>query len=304
MSVKILIVNYRSVRYLKRCLDSLEPFDDCEITVVDNGSGCDEVEQIQRHIASIQNVSLVTSPVNLGFGAGVNLAAQEAGVLPSDEVWVLNPDTTVDSEAAETLKTAIRAGKADIVSPLITSGPEDDPWIWFAGGGMNVRSGKSYHSLFGQPIAQAPKGEIHTDFVTGAAPMFRGDVWIGLGGFREDLFLYWEDAELSIRARAMGHRLMLVPQARVWHKEGGSGAQSNGLSATYYYYVQRNRLIVCGQGQRSVRIALVEGLLETTRLLLKPLVRERHDKLAKFIASSAGLVAGLRGETGQAAVQR
>ena len=300
MVLKVLIVNYKSVQYLTDCLRSLSSVKSCSITIVDNASGGEEVEQIRRLVAERSNILLVPSPQNLGFGAGVNLAARSAQIHPTDHVWVLNPDTIVDADAAVLLESALVSGKAEIVSPLILSGPRDNQKIWFAGGGLDMRTGRSYHSLFGRPVLEAPESESYSDFLTGAAPMFRGDTWEQLGGFREDLFLYWEDADLSIRARSIGVRMMLVPQARIWHKEGGSGGHGYGLSASYYYYVQRNRLIVCGGAQR-LRTAIVAGFPETIRLLLKPLLRERRQKWGKFRSSLAGVVAGIRGETGRAA---
>ena len=62
----------------------------------------------------------------------------------------------------------------------------------------------------------------HMSFVTGAAMMMHISTFELIGGFREDLFLYWEDVDLSLRAGRAGVRMELVPDARVWHAEGGS----------------------------------------------------------------------------------
>lgn len=302
MTLKIVIVNFRSVHYLRDCLTSLNSLIGCQITVLDNGSGNEEVVLLTELLASYPNARLVSSNENLGFGAGVNLAARSADIHEDDLVWVLNPDTTVARDAAAILEKSILEDRADIVSPLIASGPIEDERIWFAGGDIDMKRGRSYHLKHGRPLDEAPRFETSSGFITGAAPMFRGSVWLELGGFREDLFLYWEDADLSLRASALGQRLVMIPAARIWHREGGSSSQLSGLSPTYYYYAQRNRLVVCSEGLRRTKLAFIDGSLETARLLLKPLLRERDHRLRKFFASAAGLAAGLRGQTGRAAL--
>lgn len=299
LTLKILIVNYRSADYLRECLLSLNSLDDCQITILDNASGAAEVRVVRNILSDIPNACLVVSHTNLGFGAGVNLAAEAARITPNDIVWVLNPDTAVSVGAVDKLRQVIHEDRADIVSPLIVTGPRTEPRIWFAGGDVDTRRGTSVHFQHGARVDQCPAQEVESPFITGAAPMFKGSIWLELKGFREDLFLYWEDADLSLRANLLKFRLMLVPSAIVWHREGGSSDEGDGLSSTYYYYAQRNRLVVCSGASSRACLALGTGLLETSRLLLKPLVRERRDRLRKFAASTAGLVAGLRGETGR-----
>lgn len=301
LAIKVLIVNYRSASYLRECLRSLGPTDEIRVTLLDNASGSDDLKQIRSILSDFPEVSLITSETNLGFGAGVNLAARAAGIEDSDLVWVLNPDTSCEPGAAQALARVLEERRADVVSPLIVTGPRASPKIWFAGGSIDMRRGKSIHSGHGNPLEQAPVIETDVQFITGAAPMFHGSAWLKLGGFREDLFLYWEDVDISLRAKRLGLRLLMIPTARIWHREGGSSSEQDGLSATYYYYAQRNRLVVCAlePNGRSAAILAMRGMTETVRLLAKPLVRENNDRLAKFAASLAGLLAGLRGQVGR-----
>lgn len=124
----------------------------------------------------------------------------------------------------------------------------------------------------------------------------RGRTWRELDGFREDLFLYWEDADLSLRAAGQGKRLGLVGNAVIWHAEGGSGEDS-GHSVAFHYYMQRNRILVlrpvvglrrlvAGSGSRTVLRGLVRALQE-------PSGRGR-----KFAYSLIGLYDGIRGRSG------
>jgi GT2 family glycosyltransferase len=61
--------------------------------------------------------------------------------------------------------------------------------------------------------------------------------------FDEDLFAYVEDADWSLRARAAGLRLLVIPAARVRHKVSASTGGEGSPEAIYYSV--RNLLTVC-----------------------------------------------------------
>jgi GT2 family glycosyltransferase len=58
--------------------------------------------------------------------------------------------------------------------------------------------------------------EIEPDFISGAMMMFRREAYEKLRGFDERFFLYFEDCDITLRARALG-RAIYVPGARVTH---------------------------------------------------------------------------------------
>ncbi len=72
-----------------------------------------------------------------------------------------------------------------------------------------------------------------------------GSLWEALGGFDERYFLYWEDVDLSWRARGLGAQLLVVRDAVAVHDEGGTQQPSHQRerSASYYYFNIRNRLL-------------------------------------------------------------
>jgi GT2 family glycosyltransferase len=58
--------------------------------------------------------------------------------------------------------------------------------------------------------------EIEPEFMSGALMMFRRDTFERLRGFDERFFLYFEDCDITLRARRLG-RAVYVPSARVTH---------------------------------------------------------------------------------------
>ena len=134
-------------------------------------------------------------------------------------------------------------------------------------------------------------------FLSGAALMLTAGTFASLGGLREDLFLYWEDVDLSLAAAAAGLRMAVVLGAQVWHAEGASSRrEGDGGSAIYYRWTARNRIVVSSDHRvgRPWSLVLGPGSAETARLLARALVRERRGRTHKAAEVVAGTWAGLR----------
>lgn len=288
--IDVLIVNYNSADDLQTCLISLEGEPIRRIVIVDNNSANPDVAALRSFVADREKVLLVESPINLGFAGGVNLAFNSTNEVDDDVVWLLNPDTTVGKGASDTLLRALQQSPADVVSPIIRTGHGEFSAIWYAGGRINVGTGESF--LDATEPSSATSLSVPTDFVSGASLMTDRKTWRRLGGLREDLFLYWEDTDFSLRAKEAGLNLGLVPSASIWHRVGGSGDRS-GKSASYYYYMSRNRLWICGQYGSKFDILLRRGARATVRLLARA-SREEHAAVRKMFAVARGSVAGLR----------
>lgn len=75
----------------------------------------------------------------------------------------------------------------------------------------------------------------------GGACAIRREAWRTLGGFREDLFMYYEDTDLSWRLREHGWRVVYVREAVVRHEH----ASSAGTDSPMFIRVNtRNRILV------------------------------------------------------------
>src|SRR5687768_9098082 len=96
MDLSIIIVNWRSVEYLRLCISSIYKHTvgiSYEIVVIDNASG-DGVEDIIRN--EFPKVIFILSSHNIGFAKANNLAY----ALTSGDILVfLNPDTELNHNA-------------------------------------------------------------------------------------------------------------------------------------------------------------------------------------------------------------
>lgn len=299
-TVLVVVVNYNSSGYVADCIRSMDGEPVGRIVVVDNASRPQDREDLVRLLGADDRVTVVPSATNVGFAAGVNLGVRHLDPGDEDVVVVLNPDTRVADGALEALAHVLERGDFDVVSPVIYTGDEQ-PTVWFAGGRVDLRRGQTVHLGYGR-AGLLERGNAEVSFVTGAAPAMTGRTWRELGGFREDLFLYWEDADLSLRAAAQGRRLGVVGDAAIWHAEGGS-AEGPGRGVAYYYYMQRNRIIVLRPVVGLRRLLVGPGAWPVLRTTFRAL-QEPEGRWRKTSCSVIGLWDGIRGKTGQRSLPR
>lgn len=224
------------------CLRSLAAVEEpaLQTILVDNASSDGTVEAVR---AEFPEVEVLVNDANLGFAEGNNVGIRHA--LEGGAAWVLtlNNDVEVDPGFLRALlEEAERRPDAGALSPLILFGPPSE-LIWFAGASYDP--GRGYNGRqrgYGEP-AGAPYDQVwETDRICGAAMLVPRAVLEEVGVFDTELFAYYEDTDWSLRARAAGRRLYVVPAARIWHKVSRS---SGGESApATLYYGTRNALAV------------------------------------------------------------
>ena len=209
--ITLVIVNYNSRNVI---LNSLAPLKTLKnIIVVDNGSTDDSTELIK---SAYSHVRLLRLGVNRGFGAGVN-----QGVRASDTKYtlVISPDTEFTVGCLKRLyQEAESDNKAAILAPSLRV-PEYGPELWVKGFNESIHTKANF-------IAD---GNFCTWFISGAVMLMRNDYFNKIGGFDENIFLYLEDLDLSIRARAAGFSLIYVPEIEAIHLNSKSTTPTKRL---------------------------------------------------------------------------
>lgn len=211
-SVLVIVLNYRGQDVLLPCLASLLPTlgpqDTC--LVVDNGGEPALMDLVRQQLPTVR---ILSTGVNLGFARGMNVGLRIAHEEGFEAAWLLNNDVRVEPGALAALKRAQRdAVGRNIFSPVILN---KDGQIWFAGGRIN------YWRMRVEHRRDAPKEmtPFSTQFLTGCALFIPRETWETIGFLDERYFLYYEDAEYSVRAQVHGGKLWVVPEARVKHAE-------------------------------------------------------------------------------------
>ena len=154
--------------------------------------------------------------------------------------WLLliNPDARIAFNALRRLRAGATEAKLDISAPLITNSLNGT--IWYAGGLIHKRRAYPVHEGYGRPITdhESDHRPHLTEFVSGCIMLLSPHAVRELLPIREDLFMYWEDVDLCLKAREHGLRVGVVPDAIGDHRMGPF------RSPLFYRYRMRNRLVV------------------------------------------------------------
>lgn len=220
--VFIVILNYNGKNVIKKCLTSVFKIDysNFEVVIVDNGSTDGSFEMAKN---TFSKASFIKNEENLGYSAGNNVGIRFALERMAEYVLVLNNDTDVEKDF---LKKLVEEGEknslAGILSPVIFNGITRD--VWFSGGKINWLRMKSWHET---DIKK--KENYETEYITGCAMLIKAEVFKKSGLFDENFFLYWEDADFSIRAARAGFKNIVVSSSWIYHIEESEKLNKNKI---------------------------------------------------------------------------
>ena len=251
--IGIVILHWNNYTDTSNCLKSVLGLVSCEykleVVVVDNGSTDNSLNKLKTEFKSIVYLK---NNANLGFAGGNNVGIKYFNKKDPDFIFILNNDTIVDRQLIkELLKTHIRTNAA-IISPKIyfTKGfefhkkrykkKEQGKVLWYGGGAINWNTVMGYHI----GVDEVDNGQFDTerdlDYATGAALFISKKALDNLTGFDERYYLYYEDIDLSVRAKQMNYKIVFSPMAYLWHNNAGSSSSGSMLQD---YYITRNRLL-------------------------------------------------------------
>ncbi|MBP6940560.1 MAG: glycosyltransferase [Syntrophorhabdaceae bacterium] len=229
----VIIVNRDGKEFLKPCLQSLREMDihgsTVEVIVVDNLSQDGSIELLQEQFPEVivlrNNVNSYVRAVNLGIEHS-----------KGDYVVLLNNDTIVEESWLMGLYKAMEEDdRAGVVQSKIvfldretinSVGVEEVEDFYFRDKGFEEKDKGQYEEI----------AEI--EYFTGGSAMIRKACLQEVGGFDEDLIMFFEDIDYSLRCRSKGWKILYSPLSVVLHKFHGSSS-----SELCDYLCTRNRFL-------------------------------------------------------------
>ncbi|MCR8726787.1 glycosyltransferase family 2 protein [Frigidibacter sp. ROC022] len=229
-ALSIIVVSYNTREMTLDCLRSIaaETRTPHEVILLDNASSDGSADAIAE---AFPQVVLIRETTNHGFAQGNNLAIKRAR---GNYVLLLNPDTIVLDGAIDKLMAfAERTPEARIWGGRTLYGDRslNPTSCWRR---MTLWSLTSQvlglSSLFRRNAFFNPEGlggwkrdtEREVDIVTGCFFLIQKSFWDSLGGFDPTYVMYGEEADLCLRARAVGARPRITPTAEIVHYAGAS----------------------------------------------------------------------------------
>jgi GT2 family glycosyltransferase len=229
--IAVILINYNSSNHSINCIKSIikETSKDInyQIIIVDNCSKTEEYLNLKTFCdsTSIPNLELHRSKINTGFGGGNMMGYNFAD---AKYVAFVNNDTIFINDCLSILKEAI----------------EKDDNIAIVGGQPYTQKGKRMiafdhfdsitKELLGRDFLEKinpkkyPKRKsayttpLKVNYVQGSFMFIRTTDFNNVGGFDTNIFLYYEETDLSMRLQKKGKSSYLIPDAKYIHYHGSS----------------------------------------------------------------------------------
>lgn len=236
LELSIIIVEYKSKKYLFDCLKSIKKGlvnIKYEVIIVDNNQEKEPGIKSQELSVILPSTRyrLLNSDENKGFGFANNEGAKSA---QGRHLLFLNPDTLIIDDSLEKMISFYKR-HSEIGALTCLLGPDKNRLQKAFFGKFQSLLGLTLRHYNYQKI-DFSKEFFYTDIVTGACLMIRHDLFIKLGGFDENIFMYLEDDDLCKRLVNLKYKNAVLNTAKIIHLEGKSS--SNVLKKRYYYKSQ------------------------------------------------------------------
>ncbi len=231
--LSVVILSWNTKELSLACLQALAS-DECryqrEVILLDNGSQDGSAEAIEEFCAKHEGFRCLRSDENLGYAIGNNRAASEAR---GRYLCLLNSDTEVRPGALDGLLDYLEGQSADAaVAPRLVNADGttqrackripgwgvacvyDMPWASWP---LLRRIDDAYfYKDFDHESSQEVEQPPASCFVLPTR------LWEEMGGFDEDLWLFYNDVDLCRRLAQSGCVIHYLAEAEVLHHEGAS----------------------------------------------------------------------------------
>ena len=223
---------------------------DAEIIVVDNNSPDDSCAMMKSRFP---DVVLIENKDNAGFPKGNNIGVDSA---KGEYICILNPDTVVAEDTFEKILAFAGEQKDFGISGVkLVDGrghflPESKrgvptPWVAFTkiGGLYKLLPRKEiFNRYYAQHLTENQSGKV--DILVGAFMLMKRELYLEVGGFDEDCFMYSDDIDLSYMVLKKGLRNYYYADTSVIHYKGEStvkdGAYMKRFREAMQFFYQKH----------------------------------------------------------------
>lgn len=231
-----------------RCLDSVarsitnanQELD--SIILIDNGSS-----DIGSTFAPERPATIIRLETNVGFTGGMNKGLEKAfSDKNTDWVLLLSNDIELPIQFHKLLAGLTASTRSD--SPIILC-----PHVYYLSdrakpsythGALEIETGELSHHF-----AADLRKIVFPNYYPAAATVWNRRAYERLSGFNQEYFCYWEDVDLSFRAKEQDVELKLIPELQIHHL----GRGTTGGKRAYAEHFKRGREITLAKVQRSLK---------------------------------------------------
>ena len=230
MKLSVIILNYNVRYFLEQCVLSVQKAlegIDGEIIVIDNASSDDSCEMMKT---KFPNIKLIENKDNLGFPKGNNIGVAQA---KGEYICILNPDTVVSEDTfSKVLNSQLvtHNSQLGIIGCKLIDGagnflPESKrgvptPWVAFTKIFGLYKISNYFGKYYAQHLSENESGKV--DILVGAFMIMKRELYLEVGGFDENCFMYSDDIDLSYLVLKTGKSNYYFHETSVIHYKGES----------------------------------------------------------------------------------
>tara|TARA_B100000787_G_C16195007_1_gene300138 strand:+ start:84 stop:950 length:867 start_codon:yes stop_codon:yes gene_type:complete len=268
-TITIVLISHRSKELVVNFIKNLSK--EIKILIVDNSDDL----ILKKAIDEFDNVKIMFTK-NKGYGSSINFAKSH---IKTKYFFVFSPDVKIiDNNIIELFQKKI---------PTIDNFGALGPRF------MNVNNKTHKQSNIDKEIDEI-------EAIHGSAMLFETSVFDKIGGFDENIFLFFEEIDFCKRSRKMGYNIFQLNTARVIHPKGKrSGVvetknlnELKKLKNFYSWHFMWSKFYI-NQKQYSYFLALIYFLPVAAKVEIKILyykIKKDKDNIEKYKARLSGLV--------------
>ena len=201
-------VNYNSGKVIENSLKCIEILEN--IIVVDNSSQDNSMATI---INNYPKLKAIFNKKNLGFGAGFN---KGLSAVTTPYTLSISPDVEIKRSVLKEMYDVIQSDtNIAVVSPALDV-PNKEVEMWVMGPNEFNHSKANFNG----------EGPFCSWFSSAAIALYRTEALREIKGFDENIFLYNEDLDLSLRFSKKKYALVTLPYVTARHINSGSAPKS------------------------------------------------------------------------------
>lgn len=239
MNIDVVIPNYNGVELIKKnlpkVLSEVKKYKG-KIIIVDDFSAENEFGELAGFIKKLENESIILlrNEKNLGFSSTVNRGVAESN---ADSIVLLNTDVVPEKNFLDPAIHDLQAHKNLFGVGFMDKSIE---------GGKTVLRGRGLAS-WEKGFLQHKRGDIDnsdTFWVSGGSSVIRRELYVMLGGL-DTLYnpFYWEDIDLSYRAKKAGYTVLFEPKSIVVHEHSEGAIKKHFTNFQVRIIAYRNQFI-------------------------------------------------------------
>lgn len=255
-SIDIAIVNYRGTDDVLRALALLGAWPHGRIWLIDNSAHDKDIagqsSALAHACAANPAVTRLIPEGNIGFGRACNMAFQNS---VSEYFLLLNPDARISADGIVAMAGVLSANQQyGALSPkifwnesrsfLLPEGFAQTPWQHFVNT-LQPHAGRLAKLLGKRDVWQGMRrmaldSPFDVKFLVGAVMMVRRVAADAAGGlFDPDYFMFFEDADLSMRLRQAGYRLAIAPNISAVHEYRHKAFKAEMMRDSLHIYFRK-----------------------------------------------------------------